>query len=98
MQQKPATTRVKIHDIIIQARWSPRAFDPDKPVSHDDLLALLEAARWAPSCFNGQPWRFVVCDKATDETGRQNAFATLAEKKQAMGQERTCSDTCCSYG
>ena len=59
MQHKPATTRVKIHDMI-QARWSPRAFDPDKPVSHDDLLALLEAARWAPSCFNDQPWRFVV--------------------------------------
>ncbi len=32
MQQKPATTRVKIHDII-QARWSPRAFDPDRQVS-----------------------------------------------------------------
>lgn len=81
MQQKPATTRVKIHDII-QARWSPRAFDPDKPVSHDDLLALLEAAHWAPSCFNDQPWGFVVCAKATDETGWQHAFSTLAEKNR----------------
>ena len=81
MQQKPAITRVKIHDII-QARWSPRAFDPDKPVSHDDLLSLLEAARWAPSCFNDQPWRFVVCDKATDETGWQHAFSILAEKNR----------------
>lgn len=81
MQQKPATTRVKIHDLI-QARWSPRAFDTDKTVSHDDLLALLEAARWAPSCFNDQPWRFIVCDKAGDETGWQNAFATLAEKNR----------------
>ncbi len=81
MQQKPAITRVKIHDII-QARWSPRAFDPDKPVSHDDLLSLLEAARWAPSCFNDQPWRFVVCDKATDETGWQHAVSILAEKNR----------------
>lgn len=81
MQQKPATTRVKIHDII-QARWSPRAFDADKPVSHDDLLALLEAAHWAPSCFNDQPWRFVVCDKATDESGWQHAFSILAEKNR----------------
>jgi len=81
MQQKPAITRVKIHDII-QARWSPRAFDPDQPVSHDDLLSLLEAARWAPSCFNDQPWRFVVCDKATDETGWQHAFSILAEKNR----------------
>jgi nitroreductase len=81
MQQKPATTRVKIHDLI-QTRWSPRAFDSGRLVSHDDLLALLEAARWAPSCFNDQPWRFIVCDKASDETGWQNAFATLAEKNR----------------
>lgn len=81
MQQKPATTRVKIHDLI-QARWSPRAFDSGRLVTHDDLLALLEAARWAPSCFNDQPWRFIVCDKASDETGWQNAFATLAEKNR----------------
>jgi nitroreductase len=81
MQQKPATTRVKIHDII-QARWSPRAFDPDRQVSRDDLLALLEAARWAPSCFNDQPWRFIVCDKVADETSWQYAFATLAEKNR----------------
>jgi nitroreductase len=81
MQQKPATTRVKIHDII-QARWSPRAFDPDKQVSHGDLLALLEAAHWAPSCFNDQPWRFIVCDKAADETGWQQAFSILAEKNK----------------
>ena len=81
MQHKPATTRVKIHELI-QARWSPRAFDPDQPVSHDGLLALLEAARWAPSCFNDQPWRFVVCDKATDETGWQHAFSILTEKNR----------------
>jgi nitroreductase len=81
MQRKPATTCVKIHDII-QERWSPRAFDPDKLVSHDDLMALLEAARWAPSCFNDQPSRFVVCDKATDETGWQNALSTLVEKNR----------------
>lgn len=81
MQTKPATTRVKIHDII-QSRWSPRAFDANKPVSHDDLLALLEAARWAASCFNDQPWRFVVCDKSTDEASWQNAFSILAERNQ----------------
>ena len=81
MQHKPATTHVKIHDMI-QARWSPRAFDPDKPVSHDDLLALLEAARWAPSCFNDQPWRFVVCDKTTDDSSWQHALTILVEKNR----------------
>jgi nitroreductase len=40
MQNKPAVTSVKIHDLM-QSRWSPRAFDSSKEVSHDDLTALL---------------------------------------------------------
>ena len=81
MQQKPATTCVKIHNLI-ENRWSPRAFDANKPVSHSDLLALLEAARWTSSCFNDQPWRFVVCDKSTDAQSWEHAFAILAEKNK----------------
>jgi len=81
MQSKLASTQVKIHDLI-QTRWSPRAFDPDQPVNQNDVLALLEAARWAASCFNDQPWRFIICDKATDEWAWQQAFATLVEKNQ----------------
>ncbi len=81
MQKKPATTCVPINELI-QMRWSPRAFDPEKPVSHDDLLALMEAARWASSCFNDQPWRFVACNKTTDEAAWQRAFSTLVEKNQ----------------
>jgi nitroreductase len=86
MQHKPANTGVKIHELI-QNRWSPRAFDPEKPVSSDDLLALLEAARWAASCFNDQPWRFVVCDKATDEAAWQQAFGTLVEKNRQWAKD-----------
>ncbi|MGZ5050598.1 MAG: nitroreductase family protein [Methylobacter sp.] len=81
MQQKTAITRVKLHDLI-QSRWSPRAFDAGKSVSREDLLALVEAAHWAPSCFNDQPWRFVVCDKTSDTAGWQQAFSVLAEKNQ----------------
>jgi nitroreductase len=81
MQQKLAITRVEIHDII-KARWSPRAFDPDKQVNHNDLLSLLEAAHWAPSCFNDQPWRFVVCNKATDENSWQIALEVIVEKNR----------------
>jgi len=43
----------------ILERWSPRAFDP-KAVPDNDVMAVLEAARFAPSCFNEQPWRFIV--------------------------------------
>ncbi|MGZ4960337.1 MAG: nitroreductase family protein [Methylomonas sp.] len=85
MLHKLATTQVKIHDLIA-SRWSPRAFDPDKPVAHDDLIALLEAARWAPSCFNDQPWRYIVCVKASYEKGWRNALDVLAEKNQRWAQ------------
>jgi len=43
----------------IKNRWSPRAFD-STPIALDDLHALIEAARYAPSCFNEQPWRFII--------------------------------------
>ena len=42
---------------VIAARWSPRAFDPDRPLAEGDMLPLLEAARWAASSNNLQPWR-----------------------------------------
>jgi len=58
---KPAVTSRPLH-ALIGNRWSPRAF-ADKPVSRDDLVAVLEAARWAASCANGQPWRFIVARK-----------------------------------
>lgn len=53
------------HDIldVIRLRWSPRAFDPNRTVPPGELLRLFEAARWAPSSFNEQPWRFVVADR-----------------------------------
>lgn len=44
---------------VIKDRWSPRAFSDDE-VKEEDLLAILEAARYAPSCFNEQPWRFII--------------------------------------
>lgn len=62
MLKKPAQTSVPVHDLI-RERWSPRAFS-SKPVSTTDLAALLEAARWAASGNNGQPWRFIVSTNA----------------------------------
>ena len=54
-------TNLVIHDLILN-RKSSRAFAP-QPVEHDKLTRLLEAARWAPSASNEQPWRFVVISK-----------------------------------
>ncbi len=55
---KVAATEHPIHPLI-QNRWSPRAF-AERPVEPEKLLSLFEAARWAPSGGNGQPWHFIV--------------------------------------
>lgn len=54
-----AETSVRINSLIAERR-SPRSFDESAELSKDDLLAILEAARWAPSGSNIQPWRFVI--------------------------------------
>jgi nitroreductase len=51
-------------DAMFLERWSPRAFTQDV-ISEADLLAILEAGRWAPSCFNAQPWRFLYARRGT---------------------------------
>jgi nitroreductase len=56
-----AEARFPIHDLIAR-RWSPRAFD-ERLVDGATLRTLFEAARWAPSSNNEQPWRFVVASK-----------------------------------
>jgi len=59
--QKPAPTQFPVHDLI-RSRWSPRAF-ADQPVDHATLASLFEAARWAPSSSNEQPWNYLVATK-----------------------------------
>jgi nitroreductase len=54
-----AKTSQPVHEIIATRR-SPRSLDPLTPISDGDLISFLEAARWAPSALNGQPWRFFV--------------------------------------
>ena len=62
---KPATTDFPVHDLI-RHRWSPRAF-ADKPVELAVLASLFEAARWAPSSSNEQPWAYLVATKDNPE-------------------------------
>jgi len=69
------------YDVLpeIKTRWSPRAFDPNRPVADEDLSAIFEAARYAPSCFNEQPWLFLV---SRDEETRNKIFDCLTESNQ----------------
>lgn len=58
---KEASTDFPVHELIAK-RWSPYAF-ADRPVSQADLCSLLEAARWAPSSYNEQPWSYILATK-----------------------------------
>jgi len=69
---KHASSEHEILDVIRQ-RWSPRAFDAERDVSAADLRTMFEAARWAPSSSNEQPWRFVVATRSATP----DAFAQL---------------------
>ena len=77
--EKPAQTQFPIHELL-KKRWSPRAFD-ERPVEADTLLSLFEAARWAPSSNNGQPWRFLVAMKE-NKAEYDRLFNCLVEANQ----------------
>ena len=66
---KKAPTELNLHPLIVN-RWSPRALDINDAITNEDLLAILEAARLAPSAFNEQPWRFIF-GKRGEETFKQ---------------------------
>ena len=74
--EKPAPVESPVHDLIAR-RWSPRAF-AEQPVEPEKIRSLFEAARWAPSSNNEQPWRFLVAtrDQAADH---DRLFACLLE-------------------
>ncbi len=74
-----------IHPLLAQ-RWSPRAFDPARAVEHEKLLCCLEAARWAPSCFGDEPWRFLVCVREQEQDAWQRLLDCLAPKNREWAQ------------
>lgn len=78
--QKRATPDHPIHELIAQ-RWSPYAFS-DRPVSEEDLRSLFEAARWAASSYNEQPWSYIVATKANPEEF-ERLLSCLVEGNQA---------------
>jgi nitroreductase len=63
--KNPAPAEYPVHELI-RERWSPRAFSA-KEISSEDLRSLFEAARWAPSSSNEQPWAFIVATRNDNE-------------------------------
>lgn len=74
-------------------RWSPRAFTGE-PIAHADLMSLFEAARWAPSTSNTQPWRFVYGTVGTP--GFDAIFGTLVAFNQGWAKKASALIAICS--
>lgn len=78
-----AETSSPIHDIVA-TRWSPRAFD-SMPVEPEKLRSLFEAARWAASSYNAQPWYFIVATK-DDPKNFQKILDSFVEFNQSWAK------------
>ncbi len=76
-------TEFPIHPLI-QSRWSPRSMSGEE-ISDATLFSLLEAAKWAPSCYNNQPWRFIYAKKNTPE------WKTLFDLMVEFNQSWACN-------
>ncbi|MFI5097064.1 MAG: nitroreductase family protein [Candidatus Acidiferrales bacterium] len=81
--QKSAATQYPVHELI-RERWSPRAFS-ETAVLPEILQSLFEAARWAPSCNNEQPWAFVVGIRGDGDTFKK-ILGTLVEANQTWAR------------
>jgi len=80
---KQARSKHSIHELIA-SRWSPYTFDP-RPVEPDKLLSCLEAARWAASSYNEQPWSFIVA-RREDEAQFDQMLGCLVEANRAWAK------------
>ncbi|MBW4573968.1 MAG: nitroreductase family protein [Aphanothece sp. CMT-3BRIN-NPC111] len=81
---KSADTKYPI-ETLLQKRWSPRAFS-DRMVEPSKLHSLLEAARWAPSSYNEQPWSFIIATKE-NQAEYDRLLSCLVEANQAWAQQ-----------
>lgn len=73
---------------LLAARWSPTTFDGSYELAAPEIEALLEAARWAPSAGNSQPWAFIVGqrgDATHTRLTRYLAVAHMTVQAQALG-------------
>jgi len=103
MSTTPDTPARQAHhpvDPIFTRRWSPRAFDASV-IPDADLHTIFEAARWAPSAFNFQPWRFLYAKRESADWDR--FLSLLIPGNQRWAQNASvliyiCSDTLIRYG
>jgi nitroreductase len=80
---KKAQVENQVHELI-KKRWSPYAYS-DRPVSNEDLRSLFEAARWSASCYNDQPWYYIVATRDQKEE-YDKLLSCLVEANQEWAQ------------
>ncbi|MFH2203463.1 MAG: nitroreductase family protein [Elusimicrobiota bacterium] len=80
---KTRTPEADVNELFIN-RWSPRAFSGE-PLSEKQVRSLIEAAKWAPSCYNSQPWRIVYARKGTGSWNK--LFNLLVPFNQSWAKE-----------
>lgn len=83
MLEKKSSPDYPINGLVAE-RWSPYAF-ADRPVPKADLCSLFEAARWAPSSYNEQPWSYIVATKQNPQEF-QKVLSCLVEGNQAWAK------------
>lgn len=107
MTPRTAQTSAPVIDALAE-RWSPRAFDADHTFPEGALRGIVEAARWAPSAANTQPWRFIIARRGSDSFARIEAalaagnriwagaaaalIVNVAETADAEGAPRTWAE------
>lgn len=97
MFDKTIDTQVPLQELLAK-RWSGVAYDPERDIDPQDVMSLAEAARWAPSCFGDQPWRFLFCHKSRTPEAWDKAFNCLLEGNKPWNANvplliLTCHDT-----
>jgi len=90
---KIAKTDFPILDLL-KNRWSPRSF-ADKSIDKNIIMSLLEAARWSPSAFNEQPWRYVLGVK-NEDSNFLKILESLVESNRIWAQNAPVLLACCS--
>ncbi len=96
MPVDPLSVRTAAHPILplLLRRWSPRALSGE-PLSQAQLDTLLEAARWAPSTYNEQEWRFLYAHR--DSAAFETFFGLLAEANQTWCKNAAVLVVVCSH-
>ncbi len=81
MPNEKEITRISEREInpLLLNRWSPRALSGES-LSEEELMSLFEAAKWAPSCYNNQPWRFIYVQNGTPAWEKLYSILTAGNK------------------